>query len=79
MIDSDDLIKHATDEEYQEYSQKIENLHDDVLVEAARYLGANVPEGATWQDYRDTFAEYSWKDATRALEHAAGGTDYSNL
>jgi hypothetical protein len=79
MIDSNDLIHHADDTQYGEFSTKMERIPDERLADAASKLGANMPEGSTWQDYRDAFAQYSWHDVTRALEDANGGADYANL
>jgi hypothetical protein len=79
MIDSNDLVKNGSDDEIEAFETKVKNQEPDVLVAAASYINANVPEGASWQDYAEAFEEYSWKDATRALEHGAGGADYNNL
>ena len=79
MIDSNDLIHQGSDEERREFDAKVERQDEDVLKAAADRLGANVPEGASWQEYSDALAQYSWRDATEALEHASGGADYYNL
>jgi hypothetical protein len=79
VIDSDQLIHQASDEEQRDFSTKIEKIRDDELKDASDYLGAGVPDGAAWQDYRDAFLAYSWRDVTRAIEHATGGAHYEDL
>jgi hypothetical protein len=79
MIDSNDLVKNGSDDELEAFEAKVKSLESDELTAAASYVGANVPEGASWQDYAEALAEYSWKDATSALEHGVGGTDYNNI
>jgi LmbE family N-acetylglucosaminyl deacetylase len=79
MIDSNDLIHQADNDQQREFSDKVERMRDDELQAASEYLGADVPAGSSWQDYRDAFAQYSWHDATQAMEHGMGGEDYANI
>jgi LmbE family N-acetylglucosaminyl deacetylase len=79
MIDSDELIHQADDDQQRGFSDKIERVREDELKATADYLGVQMSDGASWQDYRDAFRNYSWRDVTRALEHGTGGEDYANL
>jgi hypothetical protein len=79
MIDSNELVKNGSDDEIEAFESKVKSLEPDELAAAASYLSANVPEGASWQDYAEALEEYSWKDATSALERGVGGTDYNNI
>lgn len=78
MIDSNDLIHQADNDQQEEFGVKVEGMDEDSLKSASDYLGAGVPEGSSWQDYRDAFAQYSWKDATYAMEHGSADK-YENL
>ena len=76
MIDNNELIHEScSGDQWDDFSGRVEMLDYKELAAIADYLNeTGLPEGTPWQDYRDVFARYSWKDFTRAYEHVMGGT-----
>lgn len=68
MDTRDTIIRHdCTNDEWSDFERHVEMLDPDELAAIADRLGTS--QQSIWQDYRDDFCEYSWKDFIEAYEH----------
>ena len=68
MIDSNDLIHQANDQDTDQLRRVIDNMHDEDLQATAQNLGISVRPGATTDEYLNAFGHESWKNVTRSME-----------
>lgn len=57
-----------SNEEWQEFEDKLEVLEAEELTGIADYLGLKFSDDWEWQEFRDIFEGETWKDFIRAYE-----------